>query len=69
MKNTITILLLIISVSFNIYFVNDPHSSTSLHEWNVTIKEVKNELGLKGVMIPFYGDVFLEAFDQKVLFG
>ena len=51
----------------NIYFLNDPHSPTSREEWQVEIVAVKQQLGLAGITIPHYADIFLAALPRSVL--
>lgn len=47
----------------NIYFLNDPHSPTSLEEWQKELLKVKQTLGLNDIKIPHTADVLLEAED------
>ncbi|NQT89521.1 hypothetical protein HQ560_22315 [bacterium] len=49
----------------NIYFLNDPHSPTFRGEWDIALAQVKTELGLRDVAVPFTADVFLEASPQR----
>jgi hypothetical protein len=44
----------------NVYFINDPHSPTTIKEWKPAISEVKQQLGLASPA-PFSGGVFLDA--------
>lgn len=44
----------------NIYFINDPHSPTTDHQWQPAIRDVHRQLGLDGT-VPFSGAVFLDA--------
>ncbi len=43
----------------NIFFLNDPHSRTSREEWERALEQVKEELGLKGITVPYTAEVFL----------
>jgi hypothetical protein len=51
----------------NAYFINDPHSPTTLETWHITLKEVKKELGLTGIRVPNTVELFLEAKDRTEL--
>jgi hypothetical protein len=51
----------------NIYFLNDPHSPTSREEWQVELVAVKQQLGLAGITIPHYADMYLAALPGSVL--
>ena len=53
----------------NVYFINDPHSPTSLAEWKVALAGVKAELGLAGISLPHAADLFLEAGKRGELLG
>jgi len=53
----------------NIYFVNDPHSATTLEEWEEDIDRVKAELGLSEIDVPYMAHVFLEAGVRSELVG
>ncbi len=44
----------------NIYFVNDPHSRTTVEQWTPAIREVQRVLGLVD-SVPFSAEVFLDA--------
>ena len=52
----------------NIYFLNDPHSPTSREKWNQALSQVMAEIGLRGIVVPHAGEVFLEAKDRTELF-
>ena len=52
----------------NIYFLSDHHSPTSYEEWKDELNRVKAELGITGINIPFFADVFLEARNRSELF-
>ena len=52
----------------NIYFLNDPHSSTNSDEWQNALERVKEELGLKDIIVPYMVQLFLEARDRCELF-
>lgn len=43
----------------NIYFTEDPHSPTTVSEWNEAVADMKYSLGIS--QIPFYADVLLPA--------
>ncbi len=45
----------------NIFFLNDPHSPTSTHEWQSAIHQAKQELRLSADEVPYAVDVFLDA--------
>lgn len=45
----------------NVLFVNDPHSPTSVDDWQKALPGIKEELGLPGIALPNVGYVFLEA--------
>jgi len=53
----------------NIYFLNDPHSPTNREEWLAALAEVKQELGLSHITVPYTVDVFLGAKHRRELFG
>lgn len=53
----------------NLYFVGDPHSPTTREEWEATLDQVKSELGLEGIDVPFTGEVLFEARNRSMLFG
>jgi hypothetical protein len=44
----------------NIYFVNDPHSPTTVEEWKPAIHDVQRQLGLVA-SVPFTAEVFLNG--------
>jgi len=43
----------------NVYFTDDPHSRTSIAQWDTAVSDVKKSLGIS--RIPFYADVYLPA--------
>jgi hypothetical protein len=45
----------------NVYFLNDPHSTTIFSDWQVALAEVKAALGLGAIIVPHGGEMFLEA--------
>lgn len=51
----------------NIYFLNNPHSPTDYEEWQRALTEVKTDLGISGLEIPYMADIFLEAKDRSEL--
>ena len=51
----------------NVYFLDDPHSSTTLGEWQAAIAQVKTKLGLTGIAIPHAADLFLDAGERREL--
>lgn len=53
----------------NIYFLNDPHSPTRRQEWAAALAQVKAELGLTGVAVPYTAELFLEARERRELIG
>ena len=48
----------------NIYFLNDPHTRTTLAEWHVARAAVKDELGLKGISVPYMAELFLAGKEE-----
>ncbi len=48
----------------NVYFLNDRHSPTDYEEWQRALKQVKMELGIIGLEIPYTADIFIEAKDR-----
>jgi hypothetical protein len=53
----------------NFYFINDPHSPTTLENWHIDLKQVKKELGLTGIRVPNTAELFLEGKDRIELIG
>jgi hypothetical protein len=51
----------------NAYFINDPHSPTTLENWRNALKQVKEELGLTDILVPNTAELFLEAKDRSEL--
>ena len=51
----------------NTYFINDPHSPTTLENWRNALKQVKEELGITGIQVPNTAELFLEAKDRSEL--
>ena len=51
----------------NVYFINDPHSPTTLENWHNALKQVKKELGITGIQVPNTAELFLEAKDRSEL--
>jgi hypothetical protein len=45
----------------NIFFLNDPHSPTSIQEWQSAIRQAKQELGLFADEVPYAVEIFLDA--------
>jgi len=48
----------------NIYFVNDPHSPTTVEEWKPAIHDVQRQLGL-AARPQYCAEVFLEAVQKE----
>lgn len=53
----------------NVYFVSDPYLPTSIEEWRVALRQVKYEMGLTNITVPYAADVFLDAKDRRELVG
>ncbi len=53
----------------NVYFLNDPHSPTDYAEWQRALMEVKSDVGISGLEVPYMADIFLEAKDRRELVG
>lgn len=53
----------------NVYFLDDPHSPTTLEEWQPAIAQVKAELGLTRIAIPHSAELFLPAGSRHELMG
>lgn len=53
----------------NVYFINDPHSPTDYAEWQRALMEVKTDLGISGLEVPYMADIFLEAKDRSELYS
>lgn len=51
----------------NVYFIEDPHSPTTLEYWRNALKQVKEELGITGIQVPNTAELFLEAKDRSEL--
>ncbi len=51
----------------NICFINDPHSPTDFELWQKEIRNVKKELGINDINIPYMVNIFLEARDRGEL--
>ena len=51
----------------NVYFINDPHSPTTLENWHNALKQVKEELGLTGIQVQNTAELFLEARERDEL--
>jgi hypothetical protein len=47
----------------NVYFINDPHSRTTMQDWTAAVREVKQQLGLTAP-VPFSSEVYLNAFSE-----
>jgi hypothetical protein len=45
----------------NIFFLNDPHSQTSIQQWQLAIHQAKQELCLPEDEVPYAVDIFLDA--------
>lgn len=45
----------------NLYFLNDPYRPTTRQQWCDFLPDVKAELGLTGVTVPFAADVFVDV--------
>jgi hypothetical protein len=52
----------------NVYFINDPHSRTTIQDWTATVREVKQQLGLT-VPVPFSGEVYIQCVPEVSTFG
>jgi len=53
----------------NVYFLGDPRSPTTREDWQVALAQVKAELGLTGIAVPYTAKLFLEAKDRRELVG
>jgi len=53
----------------NIYFINDPHSPTDYKEWQKALTEVKADLGISGLGVPYMTDIFLKAGGRSELYS
>jgi hypothetical protein len=53
----------------NVYFVSDPYLPTSVDEWRVALRQVKEEMGLSDITVPHAANVFLDAKDRRELVG
>jgi hypothetical protein len=51
----------------NVYFIEDPHSPTTLENWRNALKQVKEELEITGIQVPNTAELFLEAKDRSEL--
>lgn len=45
----------------NVCFVDDPHVRTTGAAWRIATDQIKDDLGLVGVKLPYYSDIFLMA--------
>ena len=53
----------------NICFLNDPHGPTTREGWEQALPQLRAELGLAGVTVPFTADVFLDAGERGEVIG
>ena len=51
----------------NVLFMNDPHSPTSMDDWQKALPGIKEELGLPDTVLPNVGYIFLEAQERSLL--
>lgn len=51
----------------NVYFLNDPHSPTTLEEWQRALSCPKAQLGIKDMSLSCAVEVFLEARERSEL--
>jgi len=50
-------------------FVGDSHCPTTVEEWESGVQRAKQDLGIAGLEIPFYADVYLPAHERVELLG
>ena len=50
-------------------FVGDSHHPTTLEEWESGVHQAKQDLGIAGLEVPFYADVYLPAHERVELVG
>lgn len=48
----------------NTFFLNDPHSRTSIEQWQAAIRQAKQELCLPADGVPYTVDIFLDALTK-----
>jgi len=48
----------------NLYFLNDPYKPTTLKEWGIGLRRVKQELGLNEIVVPYFVELFLKSADS-----
>lgn len=53
----------------NVYFLFDPYLPTSMEEWHITLRQVRAEMGLTDITVPYATDVFLPSKDRRELVG
>jgi hypothetical protein len=49
----------------NVCFVGDPHSPTTLTDWNAALPQFTREMGLAGAPIPYTANVFIESAELR----
>jgi hypothetical protein len=52
----------------NVYFAGDPRTPTMRGDWEIALRQVKRELGLEGVKVPWSADLFIDARPRSELF-
>jgi len=51
----------------HLLFVDDPHGKTTAGEWELSLKQADDELGLTGLAVPAAGHVLLPAGTREEL--